>query len=249
MALGVLLLATGVVICWSIWTRRGAFHCSHWDRAATYMAVLGGMCLLLISPLSTDTLGVLLHELTGRWGLGSCIGHIFGIAACEAAVYNAVVRLQSDEQFARTFVRNVQQPARVSAIILVTLFWNSSANRCDQFSLLDTAGDWWLRSYWVLLCSLYIYLLGYAGRAFLTLRHDPLSRPIAIIYFWSSASGIVACIARIKVALLGTALQGHPVMWVCSCACMGGFALGAGKSWSRRRRWFTQPMGDPVSRQ
>ena len=53
----------------------------------------------------------------------------------------------------------------------------------------DVPTDFWLNTYWLLLCGTLIYLLGYGSRALLVLRKDPRSRRIANVY-------LVACGVR-----------------------------------------------------
>ena len=60
--------------------------------------------------------------------------------------------------------------------------------------------DFWLSTYWLLLCGMLIYLLVYGSRALLILRRDPRSRRIANIYLLASASGVIACAIRIMTA-------------------------------------------------
>ena len=62
--------------------------------------------------------------------------------------------------------------------------------------------DFWLNTYWLLLCGTLIYLLGYGSRALLILRGDPRSRQIANIYLFASAMGIMACLVRIVTAFV-----------------------------------------------
>src|SRR6478735_3967430 len=92
--------------------------------------------------------------------------------------------------------------------------------RSDFF---EVPTDFWLALYWLLLCGLLIYLLGYGARALLILRKDPRSRRIANVYLAASASGILAC-----------------TVWIFACGCGTGFALTSAQSWRIKTKWFTR---------
>ena len=62
--------------------------------------------------------------------------------------------------------------------------------------------DFWLNMYWLMLCGMLIYLLGYGSRALLILRKDPRSRRIANVYLVACAAGIAACIVRLATAFI-----------------------------------------------
>jgi len=102
--------------------------------------------------------------------------------------------------------------------------------------------DFWLALYWLLLCGLLIYLLGYGARALLILRQDPRSRKIANIYLVASASGILACTVRIITAYVPPlqAIEGGTLVWIFACGCGAGFALTSAQSWRIKTKWFTR---------
>lgn len=234
--------ATMATVLWSLWIRRHTWTQCQFQIGATAMLAFSAATLVMLAPFTTATLGVLLHQLTGRYCLNHYLAHVCGIGASAAALYNAIVRLDEDEAFARKYTRRVQFPVHLFIIGLFVPFWMSHSLRQYHSSLSDMHVDWWLRSYWILLCSLYIYLLGYAAHAFLEIRHDSGSRSVAIIYLSAAVSGIVACGARIVLAIDPDAgFRDHPILVIASLLCMGGFAFGAGKSWQRRRWQFSQP--------
>ena len=96
--------------------------------------------------------------------------------------------------------------------------------------------------YWLLLCGMLIYLLGYGARALLILRTDPRSRHIANVYLFASAMGIMACVVRIITALVPTlqTVQGSTLVWFFACACGAAFALTSAHSWRIKTKWFTR---------
>jgi hypothetical protein len=96
--------------------------------------------------------------------------------------------------------------------------------------------------YWLVLCGILIYLLGYGSRALLILRRDPRSRRIANVYLVASAAGIAACVVRLATAFvpqLQALDAGATLVWVFACMCGAGFALTSAESWRQKTKWFT----------
>jgi hypothetical protein len=211
------------------------------------MVALLGATLFLISPLSTSTLGTFLHHLTGRWGIDNYLGHMCALAAAGALLYHTLLRLYSDASFVRKCECNVSWPIRLAMPILFALFWCSNAGHQYHSMLLDAQPDGWLRAYIGLLCSMYVYLLGYGARAFLTLRHDRESRRTALIYFWGSVCSIAA---TIREGIFGVAGYGRiprpPHLWMLICLCIALFAYSAGQSWRRQARQLRTTAPDDL---
>jgi hypothetical protein len=245
--LKLLALATLITVCWSLWTLRYSWRRGQFQIGATAMVALLAAALILMAPMTTATLGVFTYQLTGRYGVNLFVAHICAIESCAAAVYNALIRINDDAPFARKFVRHIQCPVRLAVVILIVPFWLSGTTRQYRPSLSDMHVDGWLRCYWVILCVVYIYLLAYAGRAYLTMRHDPASRTVAFIYLWSAFAGIAACADRLLLVVDPGANPDNPTLRAASLLCMGSFAYGAGYSW-RRRRASGHPSDDLVSK-
>ena len=247
MELDALLFGTGSVVVWALCVCRGTWR-SYWDRGLGYMMVLTAITLFLISPLSTDTVGAILHTLTGRWGVDEYAGHMCAIGGTSGAVYHGVMRLEPPQYFARKYERLVVHPVRLSMAALIMLFWQSGATRRSHVhTLMEARPDFWLRGYWVLLCSVLIYMLGYGARAWLTLRHDPHSRVVALFFFWGSVFAIVTCLVRIVNSVwIGSTVSGHPFIWTTGCLATVLFSCGAGRSWAVRNRRISRPGDDLI---
>ena len=159
------------------------------------------------------------------------------LAADGALLYHTLLRLYSGGSFVRKCECYVNWPIRLAMPILFALFWCSTASHQSHSTLFDAQPDGWLRAYAGLLCSMYLYLLGYAARAFLTLRHHPESHRTAVIYFWGSVCGIAVTIRQGIIGVTGHgSIPGHPDLWTLICLCIALFAYGAGQSWRRRTR-------------
>lgn len=240
MALATLIAITLCCIAWSLWIRRVTWS-SRWEVAATLNIALQGLAVVLMSPLASETVGVWLHALTGMWNLEDYIGHDCYIVAASAVVYNALGRLQDDHSLQRSFKQYIERPATLCIPLLLVTFSLGNGAAIYKPDFFDVPTDFWLNTYWLLLCGTLIYLLVYGCRALLVLRKDPRSRRIANIYLVASAAGITACIVRIVTAYI-TPLQtveGGTLVWVFACLCGAGFALTSAESWRMKTKWFS----------
>ena len=153
-------------------------------------------------PLSAETLGIALHNITGEWNLQNYIGHDCYIVAASAIVYNVVGRLEDDDALQASFKQYVERPATLCIPLLLATFTLSHGSKAYARDFFALRTDFWLSVYWVLLCGTLAYLLAFGSRALLVLRHDPRSRHFANLYLVASASGISACVVRIITALI-----------------------------------------------
>jgi hypothetical protein len=241
MALATLITITLACIAWSLWIRRVTWSC-RWEVAATLNIALQGIAVLLMSPIASATLGHWLHALTGKWNLEDYIGHDCYIVAASAIVYNALGRLQDDNHMQRSFKQWVERPATLCIPLLLATFTLGNGARIYKPDFFEVPTDFWLNTYWLLLCGTLIYLLGYGSRALLALRKDPRSRRIANVYLVASASGILACVVRIITAYVTPiqALEGGTLVWFFACMCGAGFALASAHSWRIKTKWFSR---------
>jgi hypothetical protein len=242
MALATLIAITLCCIAWSLWIRRVTWT-SRWEVAATLNIALQGLAVVLMSPWASETLGVALHALTGKWNLEDFIGHDAYIVAASAVIYNALGRLQEDDDLRRSFKQWVEMPATLCIPLLLVTFSLGNGARIYKADFFQVPTDFWLNMYWLILCGMLIYLLVYGSRALLILRKDPRSRRIANIYLIASAAGIAACIVRLATAFippLQSMNAGSALVWVFACMCGAGFALTSAESWRMKTRWFTK---------
>jgi hypothetical protein len=241
MALAVLIAITIGCIAWSLWIRRVTWSC-RWEVAATLNIALQGAAVLLMSPLASETVGQTLHALTGKWNLEDYVGHDCYIVAASAIVCNALGRLQDDHAMQASFKQYVERPATLCIPLLLATFTLGNGVKIYRPDFFQVPTDFWLSTYWLLLCGTLIYLLGYGSRALLVLRKDPRSRRIANIYLVASASGVLACVVRITTAYVTPiqALENGNLVWIFACGCGAGFALASAHSWRIRTKWFTR---------
>lgn len=241
MALTVLIAITLVCIGWSLWIRRVTWSC-RWEVAATLNIALQGLAVLLMSPWASETIGHFLYDLTGKWNLEDYLGHDAYIVAASAVVYNALGRLQDDHAMQITFKQYVERPATLCIPLLLVTFSLGNGAAIYKPDFFQVPTDFWLATYWILLCGTLIYLLGYGCRALLILRKDPRSRRIANVYLAASISGIAACLIRITTSLvpsLQSIATSTTLTWVFACGCGAGFALASAHSWRIKTKWFS----------
>ncbi len=239
MALTILIAITLASISWSLWIRRVTWHC-RWEVAATLNIALQGCAVALMSPLASETLGVVLHQLTGEWNLQNYIGHDCYVVAASAIVYNALGRLGDDNVFQASFKQYVERPATLCIPLLLATFSLSYGSRTYARDFFELRTDFWLTVYWLLLCTTLTYLLGFGSRALLVLRKDPRSRRIANVYLIASASGMAACVVRTITALVPSfqGSVGAGLVWFFACLCGFGFALTSAYAWREKVKWF-----------
>jgi hypothetical protein len=241
--LSALIIITLASIAWSLWIRRVTWHC-RWEVAATLNIALQGCAVALMSPLCAQTLGVVLHNITGEWNLQNYAGHDCYVVAASAIVYNAVGRLEADDALQKSFKQYVERPATLCIPLLLATFSLSYGSKTYAGDFFALRTDFWLTVYWLLLCGTLSYLLVFGSRALLVLRKDPRSRNIANLYLVASASGISACVVRMITALIPP-LQGPlgaALVWLFACGCGAGFALTSAQSWRQKVRWFQRPV-------
>ena len=241
MALAVLLAITIGCMAWSLWIRRVTWAC-RWEVAATLNIALQTLAVLLMSPLASETVGHLLYDLTGKWNLEDYLGHDAYIVAASAIVYNALGRLQDDDAMQASFRQYVERPATLCIPLLLATFSLGNGAAVYRPDFFQVPTDFWLSAYWILLCTILMYLLGYGARAMFILRRDPRSRRIANIYLVASVSGMLACAVRIATACVPP-LQtpaGAMLVWLFACACGIVFALASAHSWRIKTRWLTR---------
>ena len=239
MSIGVLIVITLSCITWSLWIRRVTWGC-RWEVAATLNIALQGAAVFLMSPFASATIGQGLHRLTGMWNLEDYIGHDCYVVAASAIVYNALGRLQEDDAMQLAFKQYVERPATLCIPLLLATFSVGNGAAIYRPDFFDVPTDFWLSTYWLLLCGMLIYLLVYGSRALLILRRDPRSRRIANIYLLASASGVVACAIRIITAYVPGLqhIERGSLVWFFACTCGAGFALASAHSWLIKTKWF-----------
>ena len=155
------------------------------------------------------------------WNLEDYIGHDMYVVAASAIVYNALGRLQDDNAMQTTFKQYVERPATLCIPLLLATFSLGNGAAIYSADFFELRTDFWLSTYWILLCGTLIYLLGYGSRALLILRRDPRSRKIANIYLAASVSGILACTVRIVTVLVPSLqpVENGTLVWVFACMC------------------------------
>ena len=162
-------------------------------------------------------------------------------ASWPAIVYDALGRLQDDNALQASFKQYVERPGHAVHPLLSATFSLGNGAAIYRPDFFDVPTDFWLNTYWLLLCGTLIYLLAYGSRALLVLRKDPRSRRIANIYLAASISGIMACAVRITTAYVTPiqALEGGTLVWMFACMCGAGFALASAHFWRIKTKWFT----------
>ncbi|TDZ92080.1 hypothetical protein [Mycobacteroides salmoniphilum] len=233
-----LIMFTIATISWSLWVRRLTWTCNQ-ELAASLNIALQGGAVILMSPFASETVGAWLHKWTGMHNLEDLIAHDLYIIAASAIIIDALYRL--DVNLEEKFRKFVELPATLVIPAMITVFTAGDAvddYRADFFRLPVT--DWWMMSYWLILCGMLAYLLLYSFRALVPLWRERESRLIASVYMFATASGVTACGARIITAQLPLkdqdTLWASMVVWTPAALCGTIFAAAAGRSWIDQAR-------------
>lgn len=250
MTLPVLITVTLACIAWSLWVRRLTWT-SRWEVAATLNIALQGLAVLLMTPWASATIGHWLYNLTGMWNLEDFIAHDAYVVAASAVVYNAIGRIEDGAEFQRAFKVHVETPATLCIPLLLAAFsfGNGAAMYHPDFFQVPT--DFWLNTYWLIMCGTTAYLLAYGSKALLLLRLDERSRTVATVYLIAAGFGIITCLIRIATAYI-TPLQNlgpaaSLAVWFPACACGALFAIMSAHAWKAKLRWFKPKAGDAPS--
>jgi hypothetical protein len=230
-----LILGTLVCVIWGLWVRRRTWRC-RWEAAASLNLALQGCAAALMSPAASTAFGSPLHALTGVWNLEDCLAHLCFAVAASAALYHALERLVDKPMLRWKFRLFVEQPGTVCIAVLIAAFTMSNGARVYRPDFFDVPTDRWLEFYWLALCSVLLYLLGYGVRVLLALRKDPESRATATAYLVAASCGITACLIGIATTLVPP-LRGREDgsgMSVFLLLCTVGFALTSAHSWRRK---------------
>ncbi len=143
-----------------------------------------------MSPLASETIGHWLYSLTGKWNLEDYIGHDATSSPHRRSSTTRWAGWKHDHAMHRRFKQYVERPATLCIPLLLAAFWLGNGAAIYRPDFFDVPTDFWLSAYWLLLCGMLIYLLGYGARALLILRSDPRSRQIANVYLFACAMGI-----------------------------------------------------------
>jgi len=180
--------------------------------------------------------------LTGLWNLEDYLAHDAYIVAASAIVYNAIGRLEDGDEFQRAFKVHVESPATLCIPLLLAAFSIGNGATIYHPDFFQVPTDFWLNTYWLLMCGTTIYLLTYGSKALLLLREDPRSRTVATVYLIAAGFGILTCIIRIITAYATPLQQLGPTsslaVWIPACACGALFAIMSAQSWRNKLKWF-----------
>ncbi|GBE66121.1 hypothetical protein MFM001_25830 [Mycobacterium sp. MFM001] len=230
-----LISATLAAIVCSLWIRRHTWQ-SRWEAGATLNIALQGCAVLLMSPWASATFGPRLHRILGLWNVEDLLGHLCLVVAVAAIIDHALARLTDEEKVQGLLHRHVAGPIGLGVAILVSVFVIADERyHPDLFPA--HVSTVWLGAYWLVLGSLLIYLLSYAARVLLILRHDPRSKSTVDLYLISAGFGVAANVIQMTTAWAGIDVT-LPV-WLCGCLGVTGFAYASARSWRSKVNWFT----------
>jgi hypothetical protein len=230
-------------IAYSLWVRRGTFHC-YWENCNTICIGLQGVAAILIIP-QNSIIERGLHYLTGQWNLDVWLGHMCFMFAIGACLLHTMTRLTPPAGLQKIYCQTVQLPITLTVTLTLAALWESPAADAPNRDITVAAGaDVWLQIYWLLLTGTMAYLLVLTALQFVKIRRDRRSRCYANFYLGCIAVGITSCVIRIATILVADpsgASHNAKIMWFCTCGAASLQSLIAARSWRRRSRAYRYP--------
>lgn len=245
--MGWIFAATCVVLARAIWTRRWTFRAVSertklTERTITSSLLLQFIALVLMSPLSSATVGRSVHAAIGQWNIPTWVGHCLFIDAAGLIVIYLKSRLDyTDDQIRIWFTRHFALPITAIAPIMLALITQSP--NADKYwaDLLDCPTDYWLDAYWTLGCSFVIYLMAHAIWVLHTLREEPRNKRTAAVYICACAAVITGSVLRITTTWTDDGTCSHWFWYAYSTVAIT-FAEASAHSWRQKVRRMTRPL-------
>lgn len=240
--MGWIIAATCAFLAFTIWERRWTMFAPSdtaklTERTMTTALILQFAGLFLKSPLSSATVGHLFHAATGQWNIEDWAGDCCYIGAAGMIGTHVGSRLDvTHDEFRAGFKRHFEYPMTILVPVLLALLIKSPNASSDSPDMGDNPTDYWLDTYWTLLCGFIAYTLYQTTRALRILRRDPRNKTTATIYLAACTTGIVACALRIITTW--TDDNYSQWLWVGECAVAIACALAAGRSWRQKVLWL-----------
>jgi|KBSSwiStaDraftv2_1062776.scaffolds.fasta_scaffold52547_5 hypothetical protein len=143
-----------------------------WEPSATAALALLLVGMALLTRAATDTVGKVLHHMTGHWHIEDFVGHVIILAALASFTYYVLQRLADDEYLGYAFKQWVEYPLTVIIPLMLFAFVASDASAHYSYDLSTAPDDGWLQLYRALYYGASIYLVGYGMRVLLLLRRQ-----------------------------------------------------------------------------
>lgn len=236
----IVVIATVAVITYSLWVRRHAWR-SRWDTGPSRILALQALATLLLTPWASAHFGPLLHQVSGLWNVAAMLGHVLVIVTQAIMIDHMLSRLTDDSHAAAEVLRRrVAVAVKLGVPATVAMFLIADAGRPDVPDLFNYHDPLFV-VYWVVACTVFLYLFVLAARLLLVLRVDPRSTAAVDRYLVWVASGFVAVLI-LAVAIV-TGKDEAALIRACGCFGAVAFAVASTRSWRAKVNWFVQDHG------
>lgn len=228
--LGIALATSG----WALWVRRSALGC-RWEACPSAVIAAGALSAYLTSGHASATLGASLHSLTGLWNIEDLIGHLASIGATAAAIYMFLVRLADGRVLQRLFAAWIWRPMTVAVPVMVACHILGRGGRGYHRDFDQIDPETFLTVYWLTLCGILLYMLGYALRilaAIQAAKQDPST--VVTMYEATVIATMLPLI--LTCARTVTPLETHRAAWIIWCIAITGWAVTPAYSWIVKTR-------------
>jgi hypothetical protein len=241
----IIIEATCVFIAAMVWQRRWTLFLPFEDakiaeRTITLSMILQLTTLLLRTPLADDTVGYLLHAITGQWNLNMWASDCCCLGAAAVIGVNIASRLNISIRALRAgFRAHFELPMTIVAPVLLALIVKGpSADLQSAGAVFDTP-DRWLDAYWTVFCGYLAYLLYTVCRALMIIRTDERNRRTADIYLAALMPAIIICGLRIIAVWFNVNCEQG--FCLAGCAISAVISYAAARSWRQKIRWLAAP--------
>lgn len=244
--MGWIVAATCTFLLRATWIRRWSlFNVSDRvklrERTLTVALLLQAIALFLMTPASDETVGRLLHAITGIWNLDTWVGDCLYIAAAGLVGINVSSRLRiTDDDLRNFFSQRFALPMTIVVNVLLALLVMSPAASTECPDMFRCPTDHWLDAYWSVFCGFLIWVLINTMRAALLLRRrNPSNRRPAAVYIAALVFAISCCVVRI----VTTWTDDSPDEWFWLTNCAAGMLLAHVAAWAWRQQ--VRRMSEP----
>lgn len=200
------------------------------ERGITINLLLQGCAVLLMLPVTNDTLGQWLYDRTGYGNLTNLIGHDCYVVAASSILMTALYMRNPDEELQRKFQQRVELPCLLIIPVMLAFFLaDGKQEQAHDFFAVDDGV--WLVWYWLALTGVLAYALAYSAYLFWPVLYETKMRTMVAGYILASACGVLACAVKAVSAMFSVSPATAPAVWAFATACGAGFAVTSAWDW------------------
>lgn len=233
-------IAILAVVALSLYIRRFTWQ-SPQEQAITLAIALQGAAAILMLPWTSKHVGQPIYALTGVANLEDLAAHICYVIAGALIVMNSLDIHYEPEELQQRFRQHVELPCVGVISILVFLHLQGRGSKIQADDYFNLTSDPY---YWIIVCGILIYALGYAICMYTAVRQEPGFKWLVAGYVISASVGVLACLLKVIVAILPVEDRvATPYLRILVVFFAAGFSLCSGIEWWRYQRAMSRRDG------